>query len=586
MRVGALLVALPCLANCEAGEDEPVTGTSTQASMAEACGAGLPPEGSAAADGERIAGASQALFGSRASNYFWGDADTAAANNTLVNTRTDIPVCWESDPNALPGFTTPQILAYLDSHRALVERTWSRYARINMTGWGACTSATQPGIHVRLCSASSAPWTNPNGSIGTCPGGGWVGVNNTGLNGAGINGKPNGVRFNTSQMDAVFVHEFGHALGFIHDEVRHSASGGSEFDGTYPCAGQMGDGASIYTIAQFSQPVPSLSNAVTYGGINWGTNAGNTGFPYQWSSIMAYCRNPVDRPAPFLSHYDVAGLQRIYGRRQQGTLLSTRAHCTEASATQVFLSGANCDEFANVQEFPPVLSDSDQWNLRTTSSDGSTRCIAPTSVADGAAVTPQTCSTSTDWRFQNMLLVGFGGMCLDLSNGSLTAGNAINVQSCGLNLANQVWTRTRHGQIKFGTTNWCAQLDSAAGGRLRLQACDSANSRQIFSFSSPGAGQISRWNGSANECLDVSGPSDAQFHPTSGYAGSGGPNAGAAVNAVACNSALNQRWNLSGALRYGADANLCLHRDSEAGGTSLTLRTCAFTEAQVWDYYF
>jgi hypothetical protein len=348
-----------------------------------------------------------------------------------------------------------------------------------------------------------------------------------------------------------------------------------------------GGGNTIYTIAQFSQPVPTTSNAVTYGGIYWGTNAGDTGFPYQWSSIMAYCNNPVGRPAPYLSHYDVAGVQRVYGRRQQGTLLSMRAYCTEALGNQVYLAGAMCDEYYNVQEFLPVFTNGDRWNLRTTNSDGSTRCIAPTTAASGAAITPQICSTSTDWRFEKMNLVGYGGLCLDLSNGTLSAGNTINVWSCGMSAgANQVWTRTGRGQIKFGTTNWCAELDSAAGGRLRLQKCSATSSRQIFNFSYPNPGQISRWNGTANECLDVSGPSDSQFHPASGLGGSSGPRGGAAVNAFTCNTSLNQRWNLSGALRLGANANLCLHRDTDAPTTLLTLRTCTTTDNQVWDYYF
>jgi hypothetical protein len=186
-----------------------------------------------------------------------------------------------------------------------------------------------------------------------------------------------------------------------------------------------------------------------------------------------------------------------------------------------------------------------------------------------------------------MNLVGYGGLCLDLSNGSLTAGNTINMWSCGMSFgANQVWTRTRQGQIKFGTTNWCAELDAAAGGRLRLQVCNTSNSRQLFGFSTPNHGQISRWNGSATECLDVQGPNDAEFHPTSGLGAINGPSGGAAVNARPCNTSLNQRWNLTGTLKLGSNANLCLHRDADVLSTLLTLRNCAFTENQVWDFYF
>jgi len=583
----ALPLAVAFAAGCEGNEGELETLSAVGASMAEACGFSQSPTTAAATDSagganERKTGP---LYGSRALDYFWGSADTHASNNTFIDVRTTIPVCWDDDPNALPGFTAAQIATYKDNHRALVEKTWSRYTRMNLTGWSGCGTSPS-GIRIRLCSSSSAPWTNPDGTTGNCPPGGWVGVNNDGLNGAGIAGKPNGLRFNTSQPDGVFVHEFGHALGFIHDEVRHKAAGGSETDGTYPCNGQKSGGTPIYNIAQFSQPVPSSSNAVTYGGLNWGSNSGSSGFPYEWSSIMAYCRNPVSRPAPFMSHYDVAGAQRVYGRRQQGTLVSPRSKCVEATVSKIILANAGCDEFQNVQEFVPVLSNTDTWNLRTTTSGGASSCIAPTSTTDGALVTPQTCATGTDWRFRNMSIVGFGGMCLDLDGGVLATGQSINMWSCGMfGGANQKWTRLRTGQIKFGTTSWCAQLDANANGRLKLAACDAANPRQIFSFS--GTGQIKHWTGSVNECLDVQGPNDPQFHPTSGLGAVDGPNAGAVINAFTCNEALNQRFNLSGPISFGTDSGLCLHRDTDTAGTQLTLRTCNGNEAQqTWDYYF
>jgi hypothetical protein len=581
--------AVALAAGCEGSESELETLSAAQTSMAEACGFSEAPTSAPAASASAGAATERktgALYGSRANGYFWGSADTHAANNTFINTRTTIPVCWEDDPNALPGQSAEQVAAYRDAHRALVEQTWSRHARLSLAGWNTCVSSSS-GIRIRLCSSSSSSWTNPDGTTGTCPGGGWVGVNNDGLNGAGIAGQPNGLRFNTSQQDAVFVHEFGHALGFIHDEVRHKAAGGSETDGTYPCNGQKSGGTPIYTIAQWSQPVPSSSDAVTYGGLNWGSNGGSSGFPHEWSSIMAYCRNPVSRPAPYMSNYDVAAAQRVYGRRQPGTLVSPRSKCAETTTNnRIILSNVGCDEFQNVQEFLPVLSNTDTWNLRSTKTDGTQVCIAPTSTADGALVTPQTCSNGTDWRFRNMYVVGFGGQCLDLDGGVLAAGRNINMWSCGMfGGANQKWTRLRTGQIRFGTTSWCAELDANANGRLKLQACDAADPRQIFSFSS--TGQIMHWTGSANECLDVAGPNDAEFHPASGLGAWGGPDAGQPVTGFSCNDSLNQRWHLSGPIVFGADTSLCLHRDAQTPGTQLSLRTCnGSEEQQVWDYYF
>lgn len=203
-------------------------------------------------------------------------------------------------------------------------------------------------------------------------------------------------------------------------------------------------------------------------------------------------------------------------------------------------------------------------------------CLTATSAQSGAAVQLGTCSTAQAWRFERMYLRGFGGQCLDLQNGNTTAGTPIQVWACGaLDGANQRWTRTRAGQIKYGNTNMCAQV--GADGRLRLAACNTADTAQLFTFSN---GTIKRT--STGKCLYVYGPSDAQF-----TSGTGAPVNGAYVQEFTCNTSLNQRWHFSGALRFGAAAGLCLHRGFDGNGSALSLQTCTGAEeTQVWDYYF
>lgn len=119
---------------------------------------------------------------------------------------------------------------------------------------------------------------------------------------------------------------------------------------------------------------------------------------------------------------------------------------------------------------------------------------------------------------------------------------------------------------------------------------------ELFSFVS--GGKIRRKSDSSL-CLDVQGPSDAQFHPASGTGGASGPTNGAPVQQYACNTSMNQRWNLRGALRYGANADLCLARANDANpgdgrDNRLSLQTCLatdgsdpqFAERQEWDYHF
>jgi hypothetical protein len=175
-----------------------------------------------------------------------------------------------------------------------------------------------------------------------------------------------------------------------------------------------------------------------------------------------------------------------------------------------------------------------------------------------------------------MYLRGFGGLCLDLQAGNTAVGTPIQAWTCGaLGGANQHWTRTRAGQIKYGMTNRCAQVGS--DGHLRLAVCSASDNAQIFSFS---GGAIRRT--SNGKCLDVYGPSDAQF-----MSGAGLPSSGSFIQELTCNTALNQKWNFSGALRYGADASLCLNRGVDGNGSALALAACSGdAERQVWDYYF
>jgi hypothetical protein len=52
---------------------------------------------------------------------------------------------------------------------------------------------------------------------------------------------------------------------------------------------------------------------------------------------------------------------------------------------------------------------------------------------------------------------------------------------------------------------------------------------------------------------------------------------------------MNQKWNLTGNIRYGDVRTLCLARNSgsEGNGTGLSVQTCSEgADAQTWDYYF
>lgn len=171
----------------------------------------------------------------------------------------NIPVCWENP--------TPSDAAAMDWVRDSVERTWSAASALKFTGWAKCAPINK-GIRIRI--ADAGPHVKSLGRF--------------------IDGKVDGMVLNFTFASwsqscqatrehcirAVAVHEFGHAVGFTHEQNRADAPGECRL------------------LAQGTSPDTVLT-------------------PYDPASVMNYCNKDWNNDG-YLSALDVAAARNLYGK--------------------------------------------------------------------------------------------------------------------------------------------------------------------------------------------------------------------------------------------------------------------------------
>jgi hypothetical protein len=192
-----------------------------------------------------------------------GVTDDELFGNVVRNSKWEtlpISVCWEN-----PSIGDAKYRAIT---RAAAEETWERYSAVRFAGWGSC-SASSPGIHIRI--AEEGPHVKALGRYLDKRTQGMV------LNFTFVSWSPSCQQNKDFCVYAIAAHEFGHALGFAHEQNRDDAPAECREEKSQ---GQTGD----YNVTK-----------------------------YDPNSIMNYCSAQWNGDGK-LSPLDIEAVQKFYGK--------------------------------------------------------------------------------------------------------------------------------------------------------------------------------------------------------------------------------------------------------------------------------
>jgi hypothetical protein len=431
-----------------------------------------------------------------------------------------VQVCWRADADDHDYFTNNSRLV-----RDLVENHWGRVANIQFAGWGVCPAFDNDNDPVKTVQVH---WSDDDGGRGPRADYGYYTDKRTFVRLRNIEDYTD-----QTQFPGDVLHEFGHALGFGHEQ-------------DHPLRGTQAAGV--------CDPAANVTaTALT---------------PFDQFSIMGYCSTALNTLSPL----DIVGAQNQYGRKPAGALVGQGNKCLDipnaSTAIGTPLQVFTCTGAAN-----QVWSYASDTTLRANIA-GQQRCVeVPNSIVSptsGTTLKTDLCNARDNQLFslRNMQLRGFGDYCVDVPSANYVAGQSVQLFNCTSG-SNQQWDLVNGRSIKSSASNFCLEVPNATasvGKLLRLATCNSSAAAQQFTFTSLGE---MRFGGL---CVDAQADSTP------------------ALQLYTCKpndfNKRNQQWHLSGAIHGLGGQCLDIRGGRGYDGSTVQLFPCTGGDNQRWDYYF